>query len=245
MTNPNPHIDPSVGLTPTSTSQVGFYAAILTTIITIVTFGLAITALPNSGASCLADCVEYPYLDTLAEFPRDYLWMLPAILLVLSYTILMTAIHSYTPLQNKVFSQIGLSFTIITAVVLLIVYFIQFSVVPVSLMSGETEGMALITQYNPHGIFIVLEELGYLMMSLSFFFAALGFPGKSRIASAVRWVFVAGFALALVSLVSFSLIYGLERQYRFEIAVISIDWLVLIVNGILLSILFRRQGGVQ
>ena len=35
--------------------------------------------------------------------------------------------------------------------------------------------------------------------------------------------------------------YGLERMDRFEIAAISIDWLVLVVNGILLSLLFRRR----
>jgi hypothetical protein len=35
--------------------------------------------------------------------------------------------------------------------------------------------------------------------------------------------------------------YGLERMDRFEIAAISIDWLVLVVNGILLSVLFRKR----
>lgn len=34
-------------------------------------------------------------------------------------------------------------------------------------MHGETEGITLLTQYNAHGIFIALEELGYLLMSLS------------------------------------------------------------------------------
>ena len=42
-------------------------------------------------------------------------------------------------------------------------------------------------------------------------------------------------------LVVISAYYGLERMDRFEIAAISIDWLVLVVNGILLSLLFRRQ----
>ena len=46
-----------------------------------------------------------------------------------------------------------------------------------------------------------------------------------------------------VSLVAISAMFGLERLDRFEVVVISIDWLVLIVNGVLLSILFRRQRG--
>ena len=47
--------------------------------------------------------------------------------------------------------------------------------------------------------------------------------------------------LAIAALIVISLIYGLERLDRFEVVVISIDWLVLMVNGVLLSILFKRQ----
>jgi hypothetical protein len=60
----------------------------------------------------------------------------------------------------RIRGQIGLSFALIAAGVLLSIYFVQFSVVPVSLMNGQTEGIALLTQYNPYGVFIVLEELG-------------------------------------------------------------------------------------
>jgi hypothetical protein len=45
----------------------------------------------------------------------------------------------------------------------------------------------------------------------------------------------------MAALVVTSIKYGLDRQDSFEIAVISIDWLVLVVNGILLSIVFRRE----
>jgi hypothetical protein len=140
-----------------------------------------------------------------------------------------------------VYGQIGLSFALLSAVVLLGDYFVQFSVVPISLMNGHTEGIALLTQYNPYGVFIVLEELGYLLMSLSFVFLAPVFADQGRLASAVRWVFVAGFVLTTAFLVVISAYYGLERMDRFEIAAISIEWLVLVVNGILLSVLFRRR----
>jgi hypothetical protein len=35
-----------------------------------------------------------------------------------------------------------------------------------------------------------------------------------------------------------------SREDRFEIAAISIDWLVLVLNGLLLSFLFRRRKEV-
>jgi hypothetical protein len=225
----------------TSSYRVGLYSAILTVLITVLTFTLAITAIPNSGAGCTQNCVEYPYLNTLSEFPRDYLWMPPAMLLIVVYVTLVASIHAYAAQHKKIYSQIGLSFALIAAGILLSDYFIQFSVVPISLMDQETDGITLLTQYNPHGIFIVLEELGYLLMSLSFLFLAPVFANKGRLASVVRWVFIAGFVLTMVFLAVISINYGLDREDRFEIAMISIDWLVLIINGVLLSLLFRSQ----
>ena len=220
---------------------VGFYSAVITVVAAAISFGLAMTAIPISGANCPGNCVDYPYLDTVSQYPRDFRWMVPAMLLVLSYVALMVSIHAYAEAHRKIYSQMGLSFALIAAVILLGDYYLQFSVVPVSLMNGETEGLAALIQYNPHGVFLVLEELGYLMMSLSFLFVAPVFANRSRLKSAVRWIFILGFVLAIVSLAVISVNYGLERLDRFEVAVITIDWLVLIVNGVLLSIVFRRQ----
>jgi len=87
----------------------------------------------------------------------------------------------------------------------------------------------------------VLEGLGYLLMSLSFLLLAPVFAEGGRLAWAVRWVFVGGFTLTVVFLGTISAVYGLERMDRFEIAAISVAWLVLAVNGILLGLLFRRR----
>lgn len=226
-------------------ARVGWYAALLTAILTVVTFGFAITALPNAGAGCVEGCLQYPYLDSLAEFPRDYLWMPLAILLVLVYVVFMASIHAYAEVRQQLFSQIGLSFALMAAGILASTYFVQFSVVPVSLLSGETEGIALLTQYNPHGLFIALEELGYLLMSLSFLFMAPVFANQGRLEAAIRWVFIGGFVLAVVALVVISAGYGLDREDRFEVVVISIEWLVLLISGALVSVVFRRQLRAQ
>ena len=235
------HHTPGTSVSRRASIQVGIYSSVLTVLLTIITFGFAITAIPISGANCREGCIEYPYLNTIAQFPKDYLWMIPAIVLMLNYLIWMISIHAYAAPSQKIFGQIGLSFAIMSALILISDYFIQFSVVPVSLMNGETEGITLLTQYNAHGIFIVLEELGYLLMSLSFVFIAPVFSNNNRLENSVRWVFLIGFVLAFVALAIFSAIYGLDRQDRFEVAIISIDWLVLIVNGILLSRVFKKQ----
>ena len=132
-------------------SPVGFYSAVMTVVATVITFGLAMTAIPISGANCPGNCVEYPYLDTVSQYPRDFRWMVPAMLLVLSYVVLIVSIHAYAEVRKRIYGQVGLSFALIAAVILLADYYLQFSVAPVSLMSGETEGLPMLIQYNPHG----------------------------------------------------------------------------------------------
>lgn len=238
MTN---NVGSSIGSEISTSNSVGFYSAILTVVITIVTFGFAMTAIPISGANCPGDCVEYPYLNTIAQFPKDFIWMYLAMFMVLTYLTLMVAIYYNTDSPKKIFSHIGLSMALIATSILLVDYFLQVSIVPVSLLNAETEGLPLLIQYNPHGIFLVLEELGYLVMSFSFLFMAFSFSNRNRLEVAIKWIFLISFGLAIISLLVISIIYGLERLDRFEVLIITIDWLVLIINGILLSIVFRRK----
>jgi hypothetical protein len=124
-----------------TSNLVGFYSAGFLTFISIISFGLALMAVPISGANAPGGGLPYPYLDTLKQFPKDYLWMFTAIILILTYVVVMTSINFKADINRKVFGQIGLIFTIISAVILLTDYFIQIAVVPVSLMNNETAGM--------------------------------------------------------------------------------------------------------
>jgi hypothetical protein len=118
-----------------------------------------------------------------------------------------------------------------SAALIIIDYFIRLTVIQPSLLKGETDGLSLISQYNPHGIFIGLEALGYLLMNVAFLFVAPVFAGRDWVERTLHWLFVAGCTLALGSLIILSLLYGHDLEYRFELAVISIDWLVLIIVG--------------
>lgn len=228
-------------MTKETANLIGLYSAIILTMTTVISFGLALTAIPISGVNAPGGGLQYPYLDTLRQFPKDYLWMFSAIILIITYVILMASIHSIVKDEKKIFSQISITFTIISATILLIDYFIQIAVVPVSLINNETEGITLITQYNPHGIFIALEELGYIMMNISFIFIAPIFDKKDRLESSIKWIFIIAFILTVLSLITISIQYGTQRKDLFEILVISISWLVLIINGILLSIFFKNR----
>jgi hypothetical protein len=110
-------------------NRFSFFTAITTTVLTIVTFVIAFLTPPLSGPLCTALCFEYPYTNITSRFPRDYLWMYPAILLTLSYVVSMVCIHNSALKEKRLFSQIGVLFSIMGALTLVIDYFVQVSVV--------------------------------------------------------------------------------------------------------------------
>lgn len=220
----------------------GFWVAVITALVAAISFAIAVQTPPASGPFCQSGCVTYPYADVAAFVPRDYLWMYPATLMVCLFLVLMSCIHSYVAEHRKHYSQIGLCFAVFSAAVLAIDYYIQLAMVQPSLLKGELEGLALISQYNPHGIFIALEELGYLAMSLAYLFMGLALRGATKLARSIAWLLIVSAVLALGAYVAMSLLYGKELEYRFEVAVITINWLVLVVGGVLLSFLFKRAA---
>lgn len=223
-------------------TQLGFWMAILTTVTTTVSFGIAMTTLPISGPFCLNDCVTYPYETVADRVPRDFLWMYPALLIAPSVVLLLACLHHYAAAEQKLFSQISVIFAAIYAALISVDYYMQIAVVQPSLLRGEFEGVALLSQYNPHGIFIALEDLGYVMLALAFLLIAPVFTGKERLASVLRWLFRISSLLALGGFLLYQLIYGHNLDYRFEVFVIAVDWTTVIVAGVLLAIFFRRMG---
>lgn len=217
------------------------YVAAATATITLLTFGLALLAVPISGANCPGNCLSYPYLDTAERFPRDYMWMYLAVGVVLAYLLFVVALRAVGPRDRSLFGQMAVAVAGVASAVLASNYFVQSSVVPASVAAGETDGITLLTQYNPHGLFIALEEVGYLLMSVSFLLLVPLIVGTGVMARVVRWLFGVGFVVPLVALVAFSMAYGLDRQDRFEVVVITVDWFVLIANGILMAAILRSR----
>ena len=221
-------------------AKVGFYCAIFTALLTILSFVIAYMTPPLSGPFCARGCFTYPYSDIASRFPRDYYWMYPAMILNIVYYILMVTIHYFAPIEKKIFSQIGMSFAFLSMATFVVDYFLQISVIQPSLVLGETDGIALLSQFNAHGVFIVLEELAFIMMSLSMLCMAPVFTGQTKAEKTLRWIFTGDFVLTAISFALFTVFYGIFREYRFEVAAFAINWLTLIASGILLSIVFRR-----
>jgi hypothetical protein len=64
--------------------------------------------------------------------------------------------------------RVATSLATLAAGVLLTDYGIQLMVVQPSLVKKETEGLGLWSQLNPHGVFIALQNIDYLLLALAF-----------------------------------------------------------------------------
>ena len=200
---------------------------------------MAIPTPARGGPFCVTGCVAYPYVDVAQFIPGDYLWLVPGILLAPIFVVLMACIHAYAAEARKTYSRIGLSFAVVYAVVILVDYFLQLTVVAPSLQAGETDGLSLFTQYDPHGLFIALEALGYSVLTFALLFAAPVFTG-GPVERVTRWLFGLSFVLAVVAFVGLAVLG--HDLVAFEVTVLLITWIVLIASGVLLSVVFRRAG---
>ncbi|HEV2134161.1 MAG TPA: hypothetical protein VGR47_07845 [Terracidiphilus sp.] len=212
----------------------------LLVILTVAAFGMGIFTPPRSGPFCTGPCIAYPYADAAQFVPRDFFWMAPGILLTPVFIVLAACIHACVEERKKHLAVISLCFASISAALITLDYFIQMQVVQPSLLHAESNGLAIFSQYNPHGLFIALEDLGYLMLSLAFAFVSVAFPLVRGVPGTLRLIFLGGALFLFVSFIGLFSVYRLEVGFLFEITVITIDWTVLIVSGTLLTVYFRR-----
>lgn len=218
-------------------NRIGFWAAVFTAILAAVFITMGMFG--SSSWDTFPGMVNYIW-TTIKTI--DYALFVPGFLLAPVFVVLMACIHYYTAYDKKIFSLIGLAFAVIYVTVIIADYFILWTVTLPSTVMGETASLSLFSMYNPHGIFVSLESLAYLMMSVALLCIAPVFDG-GKIERALRWILIAGFVLAIGSLVGVCLMrYDIVM---FEIAIITIYCPVLIISGILLTKLFRRASDLK
>jgi hypothetical protein len=208
--------------------------------LSLAAFGIGLATPPRSGPFCLHECVVYPYTNVAAFVPRDFWWMYPAMLVPPVFVVLMAYIEHEAADDRKLLGRIGLDFALISAASIVTDYFIQLAVVQPSLLKGETEGLSLISQYNPHGVFIALEDIGYALMGVAFVFAGAVFAEKSVLERTLRWIFILSGLITITALPALAILFGQELEYRFEVTALSVNWTALIVTGVLLSVFFKQ-----
>ena len=107
---------PARGLSASSNSRAAAWfgpaVALATSGMTLLTFALALTALP--------DRAPYPFTDPviLAQWPGDYYWMFPAMALTVLFVAFVAVLHPRAPDNRKVFGMIALTLAGVAAAVL-------------------------------------------------------------------------------------------------------------------------------
>ena len=209
---------------------------------TVITFGLAIIAVPISGANVVGEGIPYPYMDTLGQFPRDFIWQLAAILQLMLFIWLFSIFPQAVENSHRHHADTAKTFALAAGIILITNYYLQFSVVPISLRAKELDGLPLLIQYNSHGIFIVLEEIGYILISISFVFLGQCFSGAQRRFVVLKWILRLPFLAGAILFVIVSFKTGLDRKDSFEIWIISFDWLALLIASIIIAGIFKPKS---
>jgi hypothetical protein len=149
-------------------------------------------------------------------------------LLTLSFLVVMACIHCYAPEEKRVFSLVGLSFTIIYAVLISINYFIQLTFV-----NQSTFDVTIFSMTNTHSMMWVIEVLGYFFMGLATLFAAPVF-GSSRTEKAIKWLFVTNGILGILTPIG----YGLNFPIEILLGGLIVWDIIMPISTTLLSYLF-------
>jgi len=154
-----------------SVSALGFWSALLVTIEIIVFF-----------ISLLAS-------DANLMFGSSFL-------LAPTFVALMVSIHHFAPLEKKVWSQLGLSFAIIYAVMCSLTYYIQLTFIQNNYLPIVEEAV-LPFVFIPGTPIFAQDMLGYVFMCVATLVAAPVFSG-GKLESWIKWLFILNGVLFIV-----------------------------------------------
>jgi hypothetical protein len=225
---------------------LGWWAGVLTAATATSAWVLVMVvpgAPPRSGANCTGgagSCLTYPYTDAADYVPNDFVWMIPAFLLGPLLVVLLTSLLDDVPAPRRPLARISLRLATASAVLLMVDYYVQFTTVQASLVRGETGGgLSLLSQYNPHGVFIALEDLGYATMLTALAVAAPALPRATRPERILRRLLATTGTLGALLLPVLLAALGRDLDYTYEVLAIATAWTTLLVTGILAAITFR------
>jgi hypothetical protein len=221
-----------------SVSQVGFWSAALATLFSIG-YGVTLIITMISMSANAAD--TSPGWNGIESFVASFqsiqmLSLIPSLLLAPTFIVLMVSIHYYAAPDKKIWSHLGIAFTLVYAVMASINYITQLTVVRLSILNKETDGLAMFVMGNSHSIFWALAS-SYIFMNLAMLFAAPAFEG-GRLQRAIRWLFVANGVSVIVTI--FGVIADSPPIYLLGSLV---PWCVVFsLTTILLAVLFGRAS---
>ena len=131
--------------------------------------------IPKIGAAIVTITVFLFAVFLIVDFPFGY--YLVCMFLPIGYIIMAAGFHHESPEGQRVSSNIGMIFSAIYAVLILLVYFAQTTTVR---LENLNEQAAKLLDYGQGGLLFNYDLLGYGMMALSTFFIGLSIKAESK-----------------------------------------------------------------
>jgi len=226
----------SVRAIPKAVSQIGFWSALLTTLFSI---GYGITLIVTMFSMSAPSTSASPGWSGRESFvasvhPIQMLSLIPSLLLAPSFIVLMVSVHYYAAPDKKIWSHLGLAFAIMYAVMASINYITQLTVVRLSILNHETDGLAMFVMGNSHSLFWALAS-SYAFMNLAMLFAGPVFEGGKLERAIRRLFFVNGVSVVIT-------IFGVLVDFPMVFLIGSlVPWCVIFSWATwLLAVMFKR-----
>jgi hypothetical protein len=221
-----------------SVCQLGFWSAVLATLSSIG-YGIAVIVVMISSLTAAAHTA--PGWQGIEAFVASFqsiqmLPLIPSLVLAPAFMVLMVSIHYYAAQEKRIWSHLGIAFTLVYAVMASVNYIVQLTAVRFSILNNETDGLAMFVMGNSHSIFWALA-LAYAFMNLAMLFAAPVFEG-GKLERRIRWLFYANGASVIVT------IYGVAADSP-QIYLLGslVPWCLLFsLATTFLAVLFRRAS---
>lgn len=147
---------------PSAIRNMGFWAAILTTIFYIA-FDLA-------AIGIMLGRITSEYWISISSY-------LPSLFLALTFIVLMASLHHFVPQEYRFWTLLGLAFAIVYATLNCFIYIIQVLVIAPSFLNGQFAAVSIF-EMAPDKPLYAVNALAYTLMSVSTFFASFAIQGK-------------------------------------------------------------------
>lgn len=197
-----------------------------------------ITPVPGGGM-CTGSCVAWPFDDwaLVRDFvPVSFYWMLPAMAMLITLVAFVASLGAPQRQTARLPTTLAMGFTVMGAGILVADYGIQLAVVWPSLVHGQGESVAALSLFNPHGLFVALEDIGYWILGFGFLGIAAALPSETRTERWARWLFRLGGLVAVSVLPAVALALGPDLGFVYEILVITVVYLTLVSAGACLAV---------
>ncbi len=155
--------------------------------------------------------------------------LVSGIILIPIFILMMACIHEYAPADKKIFSRLGLLFSIGYAVLIGFNYYLQLTLVRDNLYSD------VFAMDDPQSIMWIIEVLGYGFMGLATLSAAFIFT-DGKLENGIRWLFIINGILGIGGMIG----YALEWSMNILLGGLIVWDIIMPISSLLLAILFRR-----